>query len=205
MATYPLNYSFKVYPTLEGCLLQLTNNLVGGTPGIPSIKITLPNGGEIRSAFGNVPAFGDGEASALFVFAPLEFTLTSINENSLEEGQFQKPSGTNALMTKEDFSDGIYELSVTITTPSPENTYTSVRHFLIANETKALLLNKMREIQRTYPQIPYSVMYSGAEKRAIRSMMLLKGAEIELERGNVAQAKEMTDTVIRFVKTWLEL
>lgn len=204
MATYPLHFQFDLYKDQTGFQLQLFNGLVdAGTPGIPEIKVTLPNGGIIRSNIDAVPAFGDGDVTGLFIFQPLEFTVVSINVSTLEEGQFQKPDTNFSLIEEADFTDGIYELYVKFATPSPANTYTSTRYFLVAHQTKALLLEKLRSMYKTYPQIPYAVMYSGTEKRVIRSLMMLEAAEIELSRNNVEAAKELMETVIRFTKTWL--
>jgi hypothetical protein len=150
-----------------------------------------------------VPAFGPVELSGSEVFSPISVTTEDINEHTIEEGQFQKPDETFTLIEEADYEDGIYEVNTGFSISSPADTYRSTRYFLIAHQTKALLLEKLQEIHKTYPQIPYSVMYSGTEKRAIRSFMLLEAAAIQLERGNVEGAKEMMATVIRYSKTWL--
>jgi len=202
MATYPLQFTFDLRPDQSGFELQLFNALVGGTPDWLRLKVTLPNGGIIRSNVDGVPAFGDGEVQGMFVFLPLEFTVDSINIPTLEEGQFQK-NDVFTLIAESDFSDGLYEIYAEYQTLAPANRYTSVRWFLKTAQTKALLLAKLKDVYKTFPQIPYSVMYSGVEKRVIRSLMLIEAAEIELSRNNIEQAREIINTVIRFTKTWL--
>jgi hypothetical protein len=203
MATFPLNFQFDLYQSQGGFQLQLFNNLLGGTPGTPKIRVELPNGGIIRSNVDGVQAFGDGDVTGLFIYSPLEFTISTINLNVLEDGQFQKPDEHNTEILPQDFSDGVYKVTIEVNTPSPVNTYASTRYFLITHQVKALLLEKLKTMYKSYPQIPYSVMYSGTEKRAIRSLMLLEAAEIEMSRGNIENARELVDTVIRYTKTWL--
>ena len=205
MAIYPLQFDFNVSLERDAISFQVYNTMSpSDVVGTFACKILTPSGGIIRSSFENVPEVGPLFVSGSAVFQPIVATLTDINVNSPEEGQFQKPDGTNTVALEADLDDGLYTVTAYVSVNASDE-FTSTKYFIISHQTKALLLNKLEEIHRTYPQIPYSMMYSGTEKRVIRSLMLLQAAEIELSRGNVEGARQLTETVIRYTKTWLTL
>jgi hypothetical protein len=201
MATYPINFDFKVLPEFSGFSLLLAPFLISGEPGEFTVRIELPSGKILRSNTEGGAVITGLPETGYTIYAKHSITLAQINTNWQNSGSVKDASGNAVAALADDFKDGLFKVSVSFSTSTDE--YENTRFFILVPETKQLLLNKLKEVHRTYPQIPYSVMYAGGEKRAMRSLMLLQAAELEIEKENIDQARLLVSTVVRFVKTWL--
>lgn len=201
MATYPINFDFKVSQDFTSFSLLLSPFLIQGEPEDFQVKIELPTGKILRSNIEGGDVIDGLPESGYTIYAQQTVTLTQINEDWETSGSVKTAAGTPTFVIEDDFKDGVFKVYVNFSAGADD--YTSIKYFILVPETKQLILNKLKEVHRTYPQIPYSVMYAGGEKRAMRSLMLLEAAEFELEKENIDQARLLVTTVVRFVKTWL--
>jgi hypothetical protein len=201
MATYSINFDFKVSLDWTEMRLQLAPFLVQGTPSNLKVRIDLPTGKIIRSNYQDGDPIEGLDATGFIIYAERAFTRAQVNIDAQTSGSIKTASEAPTTLVEEDLYDGVFKVFVEFTAGG--DTYTNTKYFIIAGESKTLILNKLKEMYRTYPQIPYSVMYAGGEKRAMRSLMMLEAAEFEIERNNIDQAKLLVATVVRFVKTWL--